>query len=286
MPFETFKVGDLTAVVGDNAAHEGRRAGYNGLWSLTHRTRPDASAFAIAGLNFEHIFDGEKDQLNLAGDRRIFFEPRNHPMELRRVSDVEAELHQTPTPTYHVESWTRFRFAEPHAIDMTFRCVPRQHAFRHGYAGFFWASYMNAPENKAIYFKGPRHWHQFCTQEHNHASTVRHADDRLELRFADVPDTCLYRNLSPLRYAEPFYYGWIGTTHLFVLMFDRTDGIRFVHSPTGGGPDNPAWDFQYTVPRVEVLQEYGFRARAVYRERCSRDEIEREVRDWRASLPK
>lgn len=282
----TLKAGDLTAVVGDNAGDGGRRPGYNGLWSLTHRTRPGASLFAIAGLNFEHIFDGEKDQLNLGGDRNVFFEPRRHPMELRPVSDVEAELYQSPTPTYFLESWTRFRLSAPHAIDVHFRCKPHQHAFRHGYVGLFWASYMNAPENKSIYFKSPGGWRQFCSQEHNNQSTVRHVDDRLELKFIDVPGTCLYRNFSPLRYTEPFYYGWIGTTHVFVLMFESSQGIRFAHSPSGGGAENPAWDFQYTIPSYDVLREYGFRARAIYRERCSREEIEDEVRAWRASLPK
>jgi hypothetical protein len=30
-------VGDLSVVIGDNAAHENHRAGYNGLWSLRHK---------------------------------------------------------------------------------------------------------------------------------------------------------------------------------------------------------------------------------------------------------
>ena len=38
MASETFTVGDLTAVAGDNAAFGDHRAGYNGLWSLTHKT--------------------------------------------------------------------------------------------------------------------------------------------------------------------------------------------------------------------------------------------------------
>jgi hypothetical protein len=287
MAHETFQIGDLTAVIGDNEAYDDRRAGYNGIHRLVHRTLPDRSLFGIAGLNLEHIFDGEQDQLNLAGDRRIFFEPRNHPMTFRRIAEDEAELHQEPTPTYRLESWTRFKLQAPHAIDFTFRCKPHQHAFRNGYIGLFWASYINAPENKGIYFRDPRGWVQLCTQEHNNQSTVRHVDDTLELKFLDVPQQCLYKNFSPLRYAEPFYYGYFGTTHLFLLMFDRVEGMRFSQSPSSGGPPsfpNPAWDFQFIVPKYEVLQEYGFRARAVYRERCSREEIEQEVRSWRESL--
>jgi hypothetical protein len=289
MAHETFRVGDLTAVIGDNEPYDNRRAGYGGIHRLVHRTLPDKSLFGVAGLNFEHIFDGEQDQRDLSGDKKIFFEPRNHPLTLRRIADDEAELHQEPTPTYHLESWSHFKLVPPHSIDFTFRCRAHQHTFRNGYIGLFWASYINAPENKSIYFRDPKGWVQFCTQEHNNQSTVRHVDDALELKFLNVPQQTLYKNFSPLRFAEPFYFGYIGTTHLFLLMFDRTAGIRFSHSPSSGGPPsfpNPAWDFQFIVPKYDVMQDYGFRARAVYRERCSLEEIDSEFKTWRASLPK
>src|SRR5205814_401414 len=102
MANDTFRAGDLTAIIGDNAAGGEHRAGYNGVWSLTHRTQP-ANLFvpSVAGLNFEHIFDGDKRD---AGDERtIFFEPRHAPMTFRRLSNTEAELHQPPTPNYHLE---------------------------------------------------------------------------------------------------------------------------------------------------------------------------------------
>jgi hypothetical protein len=73
-------------------------------------------------------------------------------------------------------------------------------------------------------------------------------------------------------------------------MFDRLDGIRFTHSPSGGGftkeqqSTNPAWDFQYILPRYEVKKEYAFRARLAFRPRCSRAEILEEVADWRKTL--
>jgi hypothetical protein len=67
------------------------------------------------------------------------------------------------------------------------------------------------------------------------------------------------------------------------------DGIRLTHSPSGGGVNaeaqtaNPAWDFQLLLPRYEVNAEYSFRARVVYREHCSREEILREYENWRKS---
>lgn len=284
MASTTLRAGDLTAVIGDNAAEGEHRAGYNGVWSLTHRQEPvNLFVPTVAGLNLEHIFDG--DRRDADGSRRIFFEPRNAPMTLRRLSDAEAELHQPPTPTFHLESWTRFRLTAPHYLDMTFRCRPTQHVFTYGYIGLFWASYINAPEDRSIYFRHGSQWQQLCTQQHNNQSTVRHRDDRVELRFSDGYPEGLYRSFSPLRYDEPFYYG-LFRQQLVLLMFERTPAIRFTHSPSGGGvhreqqTTNPAWDFQYIIPRYEVRNEYGFRVRLAYRPRCTRAEVLREVQQW------
>ena len=67
-------------------------------------------------------------------------------------------------------------------------------------------------------------------------------------------------------------------------------GIRLAHSPSGGGVNaalqttNPAWDFQFLVPKPEVMKEYGFKARTVLRPRCSRDELLEEYKQWKANL--
>jgi hypothetical protein len=285
MAHDTFRAGDLTAVIGDNAASGMHRDGYNGLWSLTHRAEP-ANLFVptVAGLNFEHIFDGDK--IDKDRTSRVFFEPRHAPMTFRKISDTEAELHQPPTPTFHLESWTRFALRAPHYVDMSFRCRPTQHAFANGYIGLFWANYINAPEDKSMYFRSGGTWQQLCSQRHNDESTVRQRDDKIELRFSERYPQALYRNLSPLRYDEPFYYG-LFRNHTVILMFDRVEGIRFTHSPSGGGSNkeqqttNPAWDFQFIVPKYEVKKEYSFRARLAYRPRCSRRDIVREVNAWK-----
>lgn len=285
MGHDTFQAGDLTAVIGDNDAYDGRRAGYNGIHRLVHRTQPNASLFALTGLNLEHIFDGAQE---LCGDPKVFFEPRHAPMTFTRISDTEAELHQPPTPTFFLESWTRFKLVAPHYIDFTFRFKPHQHCFRNGYVGLFWASYMNSPENKSLYFRDEKGWVQLCTQFHDDQSTVRHVDDKVELAFAPGTRDTLYKNFSPNRFTDPLYYGIFGT-HVYVLMFERAEGIRFSHSPSSGGPPShpePAWDWQYILPKYEVLKEYSYRARAVYREKCSREEILGELKSWRDSLGK
>ncbi|HAV63602.1 MAG TPA: hypothetical protein DCY13_14705, partial [Verrucomicrobiales bacterium] len=155
----------------------------------------------------EHIFNGETED-----EREFFFEPRTAPMTFTRLSETEAELHQPPTPTFHVESWTRFKITPPHYLDMHFRCVGHQHVFPRGWMGLFWASYINAPDDKSMHFLGglegqPASWTQLCTQHHNDQSTVRHRNDRLQLQFENPKQPALFKSLSPLRFDLPLFYG-------------------------------------------------------------------------------
>lgn len=282
--FDTFEAGDLTAVIGDNAASGKHRAGYNGIWSLVHKNEPE-NLFVpeVAGMNFEHIFDGDKQDED--DSRKVFFEPRHAPMTFKKLSNTAAELHQPPTPAFHLESWTRFELVPPHYLDMTFRCVPTQHCFAFGYIGLFWANYINAPEDKSIYFRGRQRWQQLCTQEHNDESTVRHRDDKVELKFSEKYGQALFKNMARLRFDEPFFYG-LYKKQIFLVMFDRSVQTRFAHSPSGGGDNKdrqttlPAWDFQWILPTFEVLKEYSFKARVVYRPRCSRTEVLNEFQRW------
>lgn len=282
----TLSAGDLTAVIGNNSAAGPHRAGYNGVWSLQHAAAA-RSVFvpAYAGLNLEHLVTGEHLE-----DGSTFFEPRTAPMSFRKISDSEAELHQPPTPTFHVESWTRFRVMAPHYLEMDFRCVPQQPVFPRGYLALFWASYINAPGDKSMYFpgglEGDRNlWTQLCTPWHNDQSTVRHRDDDFEMTFPPDSRDTLYKNLSKFRFDRPLFYGNFDDL-IWLVMFDRTEGIRLTHSPTGGGTNsdrqttNPAWDFQFVIRQPEVKQEYGFRVRTVLRPRCGRDELLAEYAKW------
>jgi hypothetical protein len=282
----TLQAGELTAVIGDNSADGAHRAGYNGVWSLRHAAgQRGVFVPAVAGLNLEHIVSGER-----LDDPTVFFEPRHAAMSLRRLSATEAELHQPPTPTFHVESWTRFRVVAPHYLDMSFRCMPHRDVFPRGYLALFWASYIHAPTDKSMYFLGGsgaerRLWTQFCTQWHNDQSTVRHRDDAFDMTFPSESRDALFKNLSRLRFDEPFFYGHFDEL-IWLVMFDRTEGIRFTHSPSGGGANaelkttNPAWDFQFLIPQPQVMREYGFHVRTVLRPRCARPEILAEYQRW------
>lgn len=285
MASDTFSAGDITAVIGNNEAKDTHRAGYNGLWSLIHKSeKTNLFVPTVAGLNLEHIFDGET--LDSKGETKIFFEPRNAPMDFKKVSATEAELHQPPTPTFFLESWTTFKLVEPHYIDFSFRCRPTQHVFKRGYIGLFWANYINAPDDKSMYLRGKTSWLQHCTPAHDTLSTVLHEKESFDLTFVREHRDCLYMNFSPLKYDLPLFYGLFRDMTV-MLMFDRTAGIRFTHSPSGGGfnamaqSTNPAWDFQFIIPKFEVNEDYGFNGRLVYRPKCSREEILKEYEKWK-----
>ena len=293
MAHDTFKIGDLETVIGDNAAHENHRAGYNGVWSLRHR-QSTRSIFVpgICGLNLEHVFNGETE----FGGRDVFFEPRNAPMKFRKINNHTAELHQPPTPNIHVESWTTFTLKAPHYIDFEFRCIPRQHVHERGWFGLFWASYINGPADKSLYFRGGWRaqealWMQLCTQQHNDESTVLAHGDDFKLTWKEGSRDALFKNDSRMRYADPFYYGNFDGLN-YILMFEKADGIRLTHSPSGGGfnknfeTTNPAWDWQFIVPKYKVNAEYKYRARAALRPEGARAEILKEVADWRKGLGK
>lgn len=283
----TFQVSRLMCVIGGNGAAGEHRAGYNGVFRMVSPQEKD-SVFVpgISGLNLEHYFDARPR----SEDPRVFFEPRNAPMQFRKISSTSAELLQPPTTVYGVESRTVFELKEPYYIDVTYRAIPRKSEFTGGFLGIFWASYINGPLDKSIYFlragstrEAPQ-WFQFASQVHGRDSTVLSTGDKTDLAMGNDP-TSLYRNISPIRYAEPFYYGRFRDMAL-IYIFKPNPYLRFAHSPSGGGRSasgddaNPAWDFQMVIPNPEVGREYGLDMRVVYKPWAGRADVLREVRSW------
>ncbi|MCP5109362.1 MAG: hypothetical protein GY953_00855 [bacterium] len=283
----TFRASRLQCAIGNNAAAGEHRAGYNGIFRLS--APGDSKTVyvpAFAGVNLEHYPDASPR----SEDRAIFFEPRHAPMKFRKVDNRAAELHQPATPHWAVESWTRFAVRDPHYIDVTYRAVPRRDDYQGGFLGVFWASYINGPQDKSIYFlrddsslNAPR-WAQFCTQSHGRDSTVLAHGAPTDLDMGDDPAS-LFRNLSPLRYAEPFYYGRVGEMVL-IYIFQPNPHLRFAHSPSGGGRSasgndtNPAWDFQLVIPKPEKGKEYRLEMRVVYKRWAGRQDVINEVKKW------
>ena len=285
--YDTFRVSKLVCVIGNNAEAGGHRRGLNGIFRMVAPgTEESVYVPAYAGVNLEHYFDGEPGR----DAPRVLFEPRHAPMKFRRLSKTKAELSQEPTPVFAVESRTVFELKEPYYVDIDYRAVPRKGGFTGGFLGIFWASYINGPLDKSMYFlrddsslHAPQ-WVQFATQVHGRDSTVRPAGDQRELAMGDDPKR-LSRNLSPLRYGEPFFYGRFQDMVL-IYIFRPSPYLRFAHSPSGGsrsatGDDtNPAWDFQLVIPEPEPSKEYGLAMRVVYKPWAGRADVLREVQTW------
>ena len=240
----------------DDEVLPGHRGGYSGLASLTHRARKENLFVPFyAGLNFEHIHDGT------VKPRDILFEPRQAPMETRRIDQNTVELYQKPTPHWQLESWLRYQLLDDGAIEMTLECIPQARTFKNDYIGLFFASYIDKPESLDIHFLGrpanetgakPR-WIRGVTPAHGTLPTHLAVDDNRN--FAHDPNfpLTLVFNKSNYRYTEPWYYGVSGGM-AFVLMFRPGDNVRLSQSPSGAGNGNPAWDFQWFVPQYKVGQ--------------------------------
>ena len=269
-PHVVLKRGPVEAVVVDNRAVDdavlkGHRGGYSGIGSLKHQKRPENLFVpAVAGLNFEHIHDGT------AQSRETLYEPRNAPMELRVIDRDTVELYQKPTPHWGLESCQRFRILEDGTIELTIECVARKAAFKNGYIGLFWASYIQRPESLDIQFLGHpegadrrARWVRASTPRHGVESThLGTGDDRDFAHDADFPMKLIFTR-SKWRFVEPWYFG---STHgmAYAQLFRAGDGVRFSQSPSGGGTGNPAWDFQFFIGDYKVDRVYRFVMRACY----------------------
>jgi len=289
-PYVVLRRGDIEAIIVGNRAVDdevlpGHRAGYNGLASLRHaKRRANLFVPAYAGLNFEHIHDGTTQP------REILFEPRHAPMELRRIDEHTVELYQAPTPHWGLESCSRYALLPDGAVELTIECIPRRRTFRHEYIGLFWASYIDQPESKAIRFLGhpegddltPR-WVEATSPEHGVRATHLGTDDQRAFPHdADFPLSLVF-NRSGSRYTEPWYFG-VSHGMAYVPIFRERDRVRLTQSPSGGGPDNPAWDFQYFIPEYEVGHTYRLVMRVLYLPIESPEQIRRAVEPHRRAL--
>jgi hypothetical protein len=282
--YVVLKRGPVEAVIADNEAVNdavlpNHRAGYSGVAKLTHkRRRENLFVPGIAGLNFEHILDGTAH-----ADRRTQFEPRNWPMELRRISRHAVELCQTPTFHHSLESCQRYELLGDGTIQLTIEAMARRPSFRNGYIGLFWASYIHQPESLDIHFRGPDGWVRGVTPAHGTLSTHIAVDDNRKFPHDEPFPLTLVHSLSGLRYAEPWYFG-ISHGMAFAQMFREQDQVRLTQSPSGGGTGNPAWDFQFYVPGYEPGKVYRFVMRAAYVPYASHEQVEKATRKHRREL--
>jgi len=284
-PYVVLKRGGVAAVIVDNRACDdavlpGHRAGYSGVAALRHgRRKENLFVPAYAGLNFEHIHDGTVQTDD------VLFEPRRAAMELRVVGEHAAELYQKPTPHWGLESCQRYELLADGTIRLTIEVIPRKKAFKHGYIGLFWASYIDRPESLDIHFKGVSaadaagpavriEWVRGVTPAHGKLPTHRAIGDKRVFAHDEKFPLTLVFNESKHRYGEPWYFG-VSQGMAFVQMFRPADAVLISQSPSGGGHGCPAWDFQFFIANYEVNCRYQFVMRAAYLPFESAEQIEK-----------
>lgn len=269
-PYVVLRRGPIEAVIVDNSAVNdevlpGHQAGYHGLASLKHERQPrNLFVPAYAGLNFEHIHDGTVQE------RRVLFEPRHAPMQLRLINHHTAELYQAPTPFWGLESCLRYELLDDGVIELTFECIPRRDTYRNGYIGLFWASYIDQPEALDIHFMGRSgdnkakpDWIRGVTPRHGEQAAHLALADQRQFAHDDLFPLTLVFGLSAHRFSEPWFFG-LARGMAFAQLFRPADGVRISQSPSGGGRGNPAWDFQWFIQNYRVGQRYQLVMRALY----------------------
>lgn len=281
MPADSVEVlwGKLVARLVNNAAVPPEHAaGYNGLSFLSYDGGASPFVPQYAGLNLEHVNNGVAYE-----DQGLKFEPRQHPMELRKINENTYELYQAALPNTGLESSTRFTFREPYFIDVTFECIPRLQKFPYDHLNVFWASYILKPEDKSIYFMGRKkgsrteEWIQGVTPLHGKLSTHRGMHDKRQFRHQDPFPLTLVFNESDYEYTRPFYYGRY-KEFVWIVMFRKEDEIRLTQSPSGGGEGNPAWDFQWFIKKPRTNKLYRMAFRAIYKPWVDREDVLRQYK--------
>jgi hypothetical protein len=275
-------------------------SGVDSLFNRIHS--PDFDAFdpdspgASAGLNFEHIIAGHASPNNL-------FMPRHHPYTLYRSQrDPAVKLvRQEKDDPWRMQSTLTYTLTEKNSIDLDFRCRahdPKLFGSR-AYAVLFFANYMNDVEQVALHFLGQNspndreHWITADAPEghtdYNGGGTYR-AADALPLEYDD--DHNFKLNLwsyDEPRFTQPFYFGRVAHGMTLIMMFDKSytprDEIRFsLFKFKVPKFPRPAFDWQYVIHQVVSDQEYGFRARMVWKEFVSEEDCRQEYARWIQSL--
>ena len=285
--FHELRTEELSATIGDHAAHGRHEPDYSGIWQLhsRHESRP-LFIPEYCGFNFEFIAPVDEENI---------FEPRWHPSELLVEQAGRAvAIHQSPTPSHKVESWLEFKTAGPSHIDWCFRYrLEDPGLFAGGLAGFFFASYIDRPENKAIYLLSrdvydALMWAQFCTVFQGHRAAVTWEEDAYDYEFGPR-DHGLYSSRAPIRYHLPLFYGRQDDMVLAVL-FERPQGVVICHGMGGGGyvedrsDRNPAWDFFLYTSAASSHAEGAWRGRLLYKPFAGRHDILHEYRRMMADF--
>lgn len=278
---------ELQLVVVNNEAYgELHREGYNGISELYIEGSPrnffriDASA-----LNFEFTLNGDAATFDYD-----LFEPRRAPMQLSRLTSDKVRLKQPRMENWPLKSFITYELVG-NRVEMIYEGIPlKDIGGKYGYIGLFFASYIREPEEKGINFIGKHRtedmsearWIYHLPPEHGQEANHRPAGSDWDPEFDEGFPVRLAAGISDLEYIYPFYYGLSGE-NVLIMMFEQSNEnteMRFAQSPTGGGPDNPAWDFLYFNKEPTIGEKFRFRAAMVVKKYEGIEDIIEEYENW------
>ncbi|MBT4610304.1 MAG: hypothetical protein HOC05_09710 [Gemmatimonadetes bacterium] len=236
------------------------------------------------------------DDLFMTQEGGEIFEPRKHPMRLERLSETAVRLTQEASPLTGVTSETIFSVGEPHFIDIDFHATLTRPPRSGNRFGFFWASYINAPDSPALQFLDPGGiWCCLSPDGHGNDSGNTVCHDGVAPAWGDPEqqynDGSLAHSFSKRHFGLPLMFGRPGDGQMmFLQMFDQQQPVRLCMSPTGGGREegarvnNPAWDFQYIIDDAVAGAELHLRSRVIYKQFVDANEAETLYEQWTSTL--
>lgn len=286
----------FTGMLHDNLSNKERQG--SGFAPLVLKSYPSANLFRddAVGLNFEHIFNGAKEQYEIS-----MFTPRKDSCHLKQVGESRFQLHWPAEGSqWGMDARMVYDLSKEDQIDLVFECTPTRDLYSQGFAAMMWASYMNRTLDRTIHFWGVegdrKGWIQFGVGEGSdfEVGTVAHAGVS-ELSFEPGAQTLNLVEHPRKKFITPFYYGLIDGDHnltttddrlLYLVLFDRTKSIRFamwnfIKDDAGVADDHsPAWDWQYVIRDPQRGRRYGYRARVVVKPFKGKAQIWDEYRRW------
>ena len=294
--------GDLRVLFRDNRQSPRVLSGVDSLVNVRDALEFDAfdpdTPGASAGLNFEHIISGHASPNNR-------FTPRNGKYALERAASVPAVrlVREARDDPWRISSTLAYTLVAPNSVDIDFRCRAQEPALfgKRGYGVLFFANYMNDMDQIALNFLGtdkPGESERWIAADappghpdYNGGGTYRAADAPPLQYDADHDFKLNLWSYDAPRFTRPFYYGRAVHGMVLIMMFDRAytqrDEIRFsLFKFKVKKFPRPALDWQYVIHQVEPGQDYGFRARLVWKRFVSPEDCLAEYQRWTALLPR
>jgi len=271
----------LEFVFADNGKYgPTHKKGYNGIAKIRPLDSGDNWNYFVdmyAGLNHEHYFD------NNYRTHKELFPPRTHPMDIfqERTSDGTTiiKLVQNAYKPWFVHYEGIFKIYNG-SVDFTLKFTPQKPLPTSDFLGVFFASYINHPQNKGITIHVDGKWHYYETMAHGIESSIASIENLYHPTFSDkLEKHWLFASYAPIKYNLPLFYG-INNGIMLCYMFQADPMLYFAHSPSGGGKDNPAWDFFIIHQNPQPDRAFSISGRLIVKPFISESDLVKEYALW------